>query len=184
MLLFSTEDRHVGRVDRVPGLFHVATRFICFNFVPFFPRSYSCVVVENGMNGEQPGESWCVHIGRSWRSVFYFWLRVAAPCLAVAATVQFGSCTSHHFRPVFENERTEWWSIPVSAAAAAALWFAAFRVIRVPRAGHARALELAELTGMRKDLVELIYHAHAGSGVQPPHPIQDADDLKLPPDVQ
>ena len=61
--------RLYGRVDMVPGLFHVETRFGHFNYFPLIPLESYVVISKSGdqFNG--------VRIPLSFRSVGYTWLR-------------------------------------------------------------------------------------------------------------
>lgn len=60
-----------GRVDRVPGLFVVATRFLYLEFVPLFPLE-SWVILE----GTQRGENFSgVKLRLNLKSILVAWLR-------------------------------------------------------------------------------------------------------------
>src|SRR5262245_57714915 len=59
--------RTFGKVDQVPGLFYVATRFGHFDFLPFIPMG-SYVFLDDGSQRGVP-------IGTSGKSVLVAWLR-------------------------------------------------------------------------------------------------------------
>ena len=71
-----------GKVDQVPGLLHVATRFFHVNFVPLFPTG-SFVVIEGieRPDNAPPG----VPIGHHFRSILFAW--VARGCGSAAAAL-------------------------------------------------------------------------------------------------
>ena len=63
-----------GKVDQVPGLFYVATRFFYLQFLPLIPLG-SVLVLE----GSEQGDNYrgC-HIKMSFKSVLMAWVRCAA----------------------------------------------------------------------------------------------------------
>jgi hypothetical protein len=68
MLHFGTH--HYGKVDQVPGLFHVKTKFFHVHFLPLIPLG-SYLLFENTAEGNDG-----IAIGWSWKSIFFAWLRV------------------------------------------------------------------------------------------------------------
>ena len=73
--MFFFGDAYFGRVDRVPGLFHVKTRFLHVWWIPFVPRESWVVDDGRGNHGRR------IHL--SWKSVFVTWSRVAVGFLFV-----------------------------------------------------------------------------------------------------
>jgi len=75
MIVFGT--RLFGKVDDVPGAFHVATRFFHVSFLPLIPTS-SWIVLEDSKESGFMSSSWSgVQLpSLSWSSIGMAWLRV------------------------------------------------------------------------------------------------------------
>src|SRR5437763_16584065 len=127
-----------GRVDRVPGHFHIATRFAHVYYVPLIPiRSYA-VLSESGPTFQG------VRIGLNLRSVLMAWLRTALLLTAVIATVRVCIESSHPERCLF----------PAAVAAGAIAGFVlAIKHPVFTRASAARAEKLARKLGVSEDAV-------------------------------
>lgn len=75
MIIFGT--RLFGKVDKVPGLFHVATKFAHVNFLPLIP-------LEGWLVLEQDGSQWRgLQIPISMKSVAVAWIRFLLGCAAL-----------------------------------------------------------------------------------------------------
>src|SRR5438874_13693924 len=72
----------MGKVDVVPGLFHVATKFGHIYYIPLIPTASFVVLSQDGQGFRG------VPIGLSIKSILLAWLRVA---LLIAAVI--ASCT-------------------------------------------------------------------------------------------
>lgn len=126
--------RLYGKVDRVPGLLHVATRFFYFQYIPLVPLE-SVIVREDLRKAEDKG----VALRLNGKSVLFAWLRAGlvfgSICLAGAGlgrSVERGGILNAGGLLVL-----------------AGLLFAAFRFsYRLTRAGIPRALELASRVGV------------------------------------
>jgi hypothetical protein len=70
-MIFVFGSRLYGKVDVVPGLFHVETRFGHFDYVPLFPLESFVIFNKNGDNFNG------VKIPLSFKSICYAWLRTA-----------------------------------------------------------------------------------------------------------
>jgi hypothetical protein len=70
--------RLYGKVDEVPGLFHLATEFFCLNFVPLIPLRSFLV-----FSGTERG----IPMRLSGKSMFFAYLRVALLVGVVAGAV-------------------------------------------------------------------------------------------------
>lgn len=84
--MFFVGDHYCGKCDRVPGLFHVKTRFLHINWFPLVPRD-SYLIMEQG--GGREG----VRIPMSFRSVLLAWVRailVVTSIYMVVGWVMFG----------------------------------------------------------------------------------------------
>jgi len=76
--MFFFGDNYYGKVDRVPGLFFVRTRFLHVWFVPLVPRE-SYLFFDGPPYGGYAG----IRIRLNWKSVFVAWLRGFLVFLAV-----------------------------------------------------------------------------------------------------
>lgn len=59
---------HYGKVDQVPGLFHVKTKFFHVHFLPLIPLG-------SHLHFEDAEESDATPIGWCWKSILIAWLR-------------------------------------------------------------------------------------------------------------
>src|ERR1051325_3264356 len=83
-LMFVFGDDYFGRVDSVPGLFSVKTRFLHIWWFPLIPRE-SYVFLD----GDQtPGRHNGVRVPLRWKSVFFAWLQTSS--LIVIVLMLFG----------------------------------------------------------------------------------------------
>lgn len=134
MIIFGS--RLFGKVDAVPGMFHVATKFFHINFLPLIPTGSWLVV-------DQDGSSWRgVEIPVSMKSVAVAWIRFLLCCFALFGLI-FG-LTGSSKGGVFISLLglggfigSYYWS-----------WIA--------RADGERAVELAQLGGLNPDAVDHI----------------------------
>ena len=83
MLVFGT--RLFGKVEVVPGVCHVATRFFHLNFVPLLPTS-SWVVLDGTQRSGLMSSSWKGFelSGLRWSSVLMGWLRLGLAVVLAA----------------------------------------------------------------------------------------------------
>jgi hypothetical protein len=135
-----------GKVDQVPGMFHVATKFLHVFFLPLAPSS-SFVVLDSSKD--------CDHfkgvpIALNRESMLMAWLR--AGCViggggaALAAPILAGAA--------FLDGR-EGFALPcIASAVASPVFFLALRLsYKISRARPMRALELARQVGIPPDPV-------------------------------
>lgn len=79
--------RLYGRVDSVPGVLHVGTRFLHAFYVPLVPTG-SFLVVKNGRRSWLRGNNETLPLQRlSWRSILAAWLRALLMSIVVGATI-------------------------------------------------------------------------------------------------
>lgn len=129
-----------GKVDEVPGLFHVATRFGHVNYVPLAP-SQSFVVLNMPVEGGTRGAFRGVPIRMSRKSVIVAWLRAVA---VVGELVALGFAIY-----AWCDHRDA--SIPlVLAAMAAIVAYFAFTSRLLRMASYERAIELGQLIGLNQ----------------------------------
>jgi hypothetical protein len=138
--------RLYGKVDRVPGLFYVATVFFHLWFIPLIPTA-TYVVLE----GSEDGEGWKgVTISLSGKSILAAYgrtfLLISAVVMAIASLVMFGE------NAVYGT------LLGVGAIAAVGLMVLSYR-------GHAtlaRAKQLAAMVKLDPAVIETMY----GPGVE------------------
>lgn len=134
MIIFGT--RLFGKVDAVPGMFHVATKFFHINFLPLIPTGSWLVVDQNG-------SSWRgVEIPVSMKSVAVAWIRFLLCCFTLFGFIFgfAGPSTGSTFVGLLGLGGfigSYYWS-----------WIA--------KADGERALELAQLAGLGQDAVDHI----------------------------
>ncbi|HMF12061.1 MAG TPA: hypothetical protein VKE94_07130 [Gemmataceae bacterium] len=130
--------RLYGKVDRVPGLFYVATHFAYVQFIPLFPTASYLIL--DGTEGSQGFQG--VKIPISGKSVLVGYLR-AALCVAAGVLAGFGIANLAKDLPV---------GIALMAAGLAcglAFWLS----YRLTRPGPQRALRLAARAGIAPEVV-------------------------------
>lgn len=145
--------RLYGKVDQVPGLFHVATQFFYVQFVPFIP--IGTYIVFDGTvrdDGTFKGQK----LGLSFKSVLIAYIRVAlflAGCgLLVAASIMA-------FEILDKAGRLDWMPVIILVALSALMFFAFWGSYRLTHAGPTRALKLANKVGITPEEVAK-YFAH------------------------
>ena len=77
MIVFGT--RMYGKVDQVPGLFHLATEFFHIQFVPLGPTRTFLVLDGPGNRG--------VRLGLSGKSILFAYIRAACAVVAVIGVI-------------------------------------------------------------------------------------------------
>jgi hypothetical protein len=128
-----------GKVDQVPGLFHVATKFFHVNYLPLFPLG-SYLVLEAGTSGDNfRGAS----IGWSGKSILFAWLRLVL-MLAGAVT----TFLTFIFLLELLAGTVTIWNFLGTVLTSAILWWLLYRSYSFTRAAPERALELAKLVGI------------------------------------
>jgi hypothetical protein len=132
--------RLYGKVDQVPGLFHVATSFFYVNFVPLFPTG-SFLVFEGTQDGD--GRFSGVPLGFSGKSVLFGYLRGGLLLFAIVALV--GSMVE-----LAEQRPGQPKGFPpaVWAAAGVGAILAFWASYYLSKAGPLRALDLARRAGI------------------------------------
>jgi hypothetical protein len=125
----------MGKVDAVPGVGHVATRFFYLQYVPLIPLETYLVFREVG------GDIHGVRIAFSPKSILTAWLRtgcvVAAIGLVIAAIICFSD--RHAARGV---------ALLFSAALCIAAFVYSYYFGPICRAGYHRAVYLADLANL------------------------------------
>ncbi|HEY1379502.1 MAG TPA: hypothetical protein VGF55_22050 [Gemmataceae bacterium] len=148
----------MGKVDQVPGLFYVSTRFFCFQFLPVIPLGSVLVMDGSEKNGKYRGRP----IALSGKSVLFAWSRaaliVAGIGLAIGGVVQLG-------------ERQDAVAGGGLLASAASLWVLCRLSYRLSQAGAERAVRLA---GEACIPPEVVARAFVANGYRPPAELADS----------
>jgi len=150
-MIFIFGVRLFGKVDVVPGRFHVATEFYHIQFVPIVPMQTWLVLEENG-DGWQG-----VKIPLCRKSVTAAWLRTGLFVLAVVAAIL----------ALAEGARAgggQWQKAAGIAMAAAAMFAASKWSKSFTHADCKRACELARLAGYRERGIEELRAEFADAG--------------------
>jgi hypothetical protein len=136
-----------GKVDVVPDLCHVATRFIHVNFVPVIPLGSEIVVTGTSADGGVQR----LKTALSLKSVLIAWVR-AGLYLALAAGVIGGVIvTAEYFEKRHGPSPTMLLVVwGVAAGSMLALWL----TYKLTRAGYDRAVQLGAELGLDPTLVE------------------------------
>ena len=139
--------RLYGKVDVVPGFFHVATRFGHIYYLPLIPMK-SFVVL-----GQAGDEFTGVPIPLSFKSILLAWLRaallLAAIVMTFAALVNLG-----------ERDQTLWMYSAAFAATAAVLFGIATWHRVATRASLHRACALGEAVGLNEEGMAELYKVY------------------------
>ena len=139
--------RLYGKVDVVPGFFHVATRFGHIYYLPLIPMK-SFVVL-----GQAGDEFTGVPIPLSFKSILLAWLRaallLAAIVMTFAALVNLG-----------ERDQTLWMYSAAFAATAAVLFGIATWHRIATRASLHRACALGEAVGLNEEGMAELYKVY------------------------
>ncbi|MBL0695919.1 hypothetical protein [Comamonas sp. JC664] len=144
MIIWGT--RLFGKVDAVPGLGYVATKFGHINFVPLIPLESWLVMSEEG-NGWR-GQA----IPFSWKSVLVAWGRVA---LIVASVVTFFAGLGRHGGNGLHASWPVWMLTLLCIAAIIASYFWA----GIAKASPERALEIARQAGVPESSLDALRRA-------------------------
>ena len=165
--------RLYGKVDQVPGVFYVATRFVYLQFIPLFP--VGSVLIIDGTESDE-GYSGAA-LGLSGKSILFTYLRLilllGGIIVGIVGVVELISALDNQGRGSIWEAASWLGFCPLMLAA---WWFS----YRWSHAGEARALMLAQLAGIPP---EVIVEHFAPSG-QPPATherlpeVEPADELR------
>jgi hypothetical protein len=132
--MFIYGSRLYGKVDKVPGLGHVATRFIHIDFVPLIPTGSFLVLAQAGKSFRG------VPIPLSFKSIAVTWLRAASLVAGILGAI---------FTLVGVSDSRHGGGLPVPAVLLAIGGIGIFSFLVTHRsatkAGYARAIELGKL---------------------------------------
>jgi hypothetical protein len=129
-----------GKVDQVPGLFYVGTRFFHIWFFPLIPVG-SFLVLVGKRNQALP-------LALSGKSILFAYVRLA---LLLGGVLAGMACLMEGIAAL---EHRGGWSVPAGLLVTAALLFYGFYAsYRLTRPSPERALELAERAGIPMELL-------------------------------
>jgi hypothetical protein len=141
---------HAGKVDEVPGMFHVVTQFGHLYYIPLIPTG-SYVVLEKMSDGGFRGAS----IGISFKSWLVAWLRAGCIVAMIAAAIMGVVAIAEAQKNPFG------WVLPVvMAVAAIAVLILSYKLKFITHASYQRAVELGQhagLTDMGMLMIEVAY---------------------------
>jgi hypothetical protein len=139
-----------GVVDQVPGVMHVGTRIVHFNFLPCVPVG-SVVVVDKGVAGEKT----IIKTRFNPKSVLYAYLRLSLLWGSILLlAVGFIAFDVEKMRP--NNPPPPWfqspglWMMALSLLAIFSWWYSH----RLTHAEYARAIALADLIGLDRAYID------------------------------
>jgi hypothetical protein len=139
-----------GVVDQVPGVLHVGTRIVHFNFLPCFPVG-SVVVVDK----EVAGQKTVIKTRLSTKSVLYAYLRFCllwgSILLMAVGFIAFDVEKMQRLQnppPWFQSPGV--WLMALSLLSLFAWWYSH----RLTHACYSRAIELADLIGLDRQYVD------------------------------
>jgi hypothetical protein len=139
--------RLYGKVDQVPGLFHVATQFFYLQYLPLIPLGSYLVL--HGTEKDDGGFS-----GRKLRlsgnSVLFAYMRLG---LFIAGCVLAFLSFLFVIEGLDKPGRVDWSSITGLAFSSVALFLLFWGSYRVTHAGATRALQLARIIGVPPETV-------------------------------
>jgi hypothetical protein len=162
MMIFG--NRLYGKVDQVPGLFHVATQFFHLNYVPLIPTG-SYLVLEQSWAAGSP---WMA-VGWSVKSIVFAWGRAG---LIVGAI--YAGCKSIPLALMDLSKNGDWLTPALLLALVSALFYLFYVSYRFAHAGPARALWLAEQAGIS---MEALADYYAAANVKLPS--AEAEDVPI-----
>jgi hypothetical protein len=136
IVIFGTQ--RYGKVDQVPGLFHVVTDFFHIDFLPLVPTA-SYLILDGTDRGAR--------IGLSGKSILFTWLRLA---LFVGGGVALVVAIYFLTRRL---DLIEWSHALGTLALSASLFYLFWASYRFTRARPARALELARHVGIPPEVL-------------------------------
>jgi hypothetical protein len=142
-------EHQYGVVDQVPGVLHVATRILHFNFMPCFPLGTVIVVDKRTV-----GEKTLVKTSLSPKSIAFAYFRLgllwgAAVLLCVGfVAMEMEGRPGRPDPPWFESPGV--WMVATSVLSFLGWWWSHW----LTYASYARAVELADRVGIPRDVID------------------------------
>jgi hypothetical protein len=164
--------RLMGKVDVVPGMFHVATQFGHINYLPLIPLKTYLILSQNGDQFRG------MPISLSFKSILMAWLRAGLFLVAVVASI---------FAMIeIANGKQQSWVGPLALAVGAWVVFVLTWHRVASRASFRRACQLGELVGLTEEgfaMLQQIYGEAAprGFAVNAPIPAEPVADVSIVP---
>ena len=140
--------RLYGKVDHVPGLFHVATKFGHLWYIPLIPMESYLVFAQDGKHFRG------MKIGMSGKSILVAWTMAAAVVIGLIAGIMAIALGADH-----PNRVDEWLYPAIACAAAVAVLLVVLLAPGIRKATHARATALALKAGFTEEGLRVIDEA-------------------------
>jgi hypothetical protein len=146
-MVFFVGDHYFGRVDHVPAMFYIETRFLHIYYFPFVPRESYLFIDQKPIYGERKG----IRIPICWKSVLIAWTRACfgglCALMIIGGTLQlFQSPQVGQDSPIVKA--VVCWTV-------AAFFATVFGISHMgTRATPNRARELAPILGLSPDEAE------------------------------
>lgn len=147
MIIYGT--RLYGKVDEVPGMFHVATQFVFLQYVPLVPMGSYLILSKSG------SEFQGAKLGLNLKSMLVAWVRAALAVGAVAAVIIAIIMLNDPRHGGAKAALPAGILIAAGLAAGFAFWWS-YRLQGVGRASYARAVQLAEKAGFTEEALVLV----------------------------
>jgi hypothetical protein len=145
--MFHFGELHYGKVDVVPDLCHVATRFLHVNFVPIIPLGSEIVVTGTSESGGVQR----LKTALSLKSVLIAWVRAGLYLALTAGVIGGVIVTADYFQKRHgPSPGVLLFVWGVAAGSLLALWL----THKLTRAGYDRAIQLGAELGLDPTLVE------------------------------
>ena len=154
--------RHFGKVNVVPNLFYVATKFFHINFVPLIPLGSSVIFAnseqEQRLNGVETQTTFlATRIPFSWKSFFAAYVRLILWVSSIASVAFFAFNVAQHLSADnMQAKLGKFADTNMLATSGAAVFVSAFLLYwsyRFAVASEERALELGKLLGISETTV-------------------------------
>jgi hypothetical protein len=133
---------YYGKVDVVPDLCYVATRFFHVNLIPLIPLESSIVLIGTG-KGSKPKT---VKIALNLKSILFAWLRMLLTIgligMTAVAVIETEQCIWPGPVRVNEADVAKAWGVAVAMGISLVFTY------RFNRAGYGRARQIGEALGM------------------------------------
>jgi hypothetical protein len=142
-----------GKVDHVPGLFYVASRFGHLYYIPLIPTESVLI-----LDGSETSEGYRgVSIGLSFKSILFAWLRVALLLFGVYGAV---AGVIHLFMLFGGHPNANHWTAAQSIAFAVVGFGMLYASYRFSKASPHRALELGKRLGLEPEQIAAFFVNH------------------------
>ncbi len=167
-MFFIFGQRNFGKVDRVPGVFYVVTQFFHINFVPLIPLTTYLV-----LEGSESGNGFKgVKIPMSFKSIVVAWGRWAL-IIGALITAAFGLISLLAGVSARDVELMVQGVVLGLASVLCGVTF--WATYHFSKAGHDRAMQLADEIGLSQAFVAKCLDPNRGRGEPDPEDMLEAE---------